>query len=70
MKQSPAYARVSSPRGRIVIGLVGPCGCCRFERELTFDELREFTNQLEAEIKIARRVQQLPLPWIHDEGCA
>jgi hypothetical protein len=69
MKQSPAYAHVSSC-GRVVIGLVAPCGCCRYERELTTAELRDFVVELEAQVKIAQRVQQLPLPWIHEEGCA
>jgi hypothetical protein len=69
MKQSPAYAHVSS-RGRVVIGLVAPCGCCRYERELTAAELRHFVAELEAQVTIAKRVQQLPLPWIHNEGNA
>lgn len=69
MTKSPIGVGLSSC-GRIVIAVTARCGCCRIERELSFDELRQFTEALVAQTEIARRVLQLPLPWIHEEGWA
>jgi hypothetical protein len=54
--------------GRIVIGITA--GCCQIERELSEAEATAFADMLAAQRETSRRVQQLQLPWIHDEGQA
>jgi hypothetical protein len=66
---NPARVRLSGC-GQVVIGLVCPCGCSIYERELSVEELTAFLDALHVEIAMAERVEQLRLPWIHEEGQA
>lgn len=56
--------------GRVVLGITAPCGCCEINARLTDAEAQGVLESLTALIAVSQQVQQLPLPWIHDEGQA
>ena len=69
MKRSVVSVGLNS-LGRVVIGMTLPCGCCEFEEELNDAQAKEFLNMLTVQIELSRRVQRLPVPWIHHGGHA